>query len=270
MTVRRCLVWLLAWLVVGGHQVHAQSIDERPSLSKVVAVNIILGAFTAGLAETLRGKNPLDASLRGAVGGGIIIGGKCIIGEGRSITDWLGRGTVSIGSSVVANAAEGRALFGRLSLSVGPISVHRDDSARRPLIKLNLATSLTAAYLIAHPDRNLLGRESLRHGVLVFEGESGQGNHEAAGTMILTRGVRRLGITHEMVHVAQGEFVTTSWGRPVERWLVSTSPSLTRIYKYVDFGILYIGWAGLNRIIEHNDRPWEREATRIAQSCWEL
>jgi hypothetical protein len=262
-----CILHFIISLALTAEKVHGQPTETASLRVKVVAVNILLGAVTAGGAQGLRGRNPLGPAIRGALGGGLVLAGKCVVGLNRNTTDWIGRGTVSVGSSIVANASAGEPLFGKLSFALGPIRLHREVDSKVPRAKLNLATFGVAVYFLTQGKRTFQPIPTLQHGVPIFQGERGQANEEAAGVLVLVPGVRRAGITHELAHVTQGEFISLAWGAPFEDWLMGKHSALRVMHQYVDLGLIYPVWAALNGLVEHDKRPWEREANSIMDGC---
>lgn len=233
---------------------------------KAVAVNVLLGGLTAGIFETAHRRPFWTAFAKGAAGGAAIVAGKCLIGEQRAVTDWLGRGTVAVGSSMVANAAQGRSLFRRVVLPVGPVRLYRDDSTRRFSVKLDVAHLATATFFATRERSNMDWKKSFQHGgTIVFDPVSV--TVESAGVIRNWQNLPGKTLVHEQVHVAQGEFLSTVLEEPLERYLLDQVPGGKVVHRYFDLGILLPVWAVANAMIPHVDRPWEKDANAFEYGC---
>ncbi|MGI9043000.1 MAG: hypothetical protein ACR2GK_02615 [Gemmatimonadaceae bacterium] len=248
---------------------NAQSFDDevRISPAKLLGINVILSGVTAGAAQAARGNSFLKGFLQGSIGGVAVYAGKCLLVQRSSVTDWAGRATVAAGSSAVANAAAGRPLLQELVFPLGPVRFFRNNKTRRTRVKLDLGTTVVAAYFVLDRGARFTTGPSLTHGALVFEGEPSRGNLEAAGVLFLSRGAGRQAIAHELVHVGQGDFASTVWEGPLQDWMLGHDPIASKAGEYIDLGILLPVWAGLNALVDRRARPWEKEARSLAAGC---
>ena len=291
-------VWLLALLLagmsLGAQRLHGQcdhGFGPSPGCAgpstdtprwvgeaRVLGINAAIGGLTAGVVRHARGESFWRGFLGGAVGGGISYGGKRISGERFRGAGFLGRETAAVGASIVRNAAESRGLLDQAILPIGPVRVYVDRTAQTPLrAKVDLAGLVSTAYAAAQPDSRLAVAASFSAGAPVFhrrpryDGKYIYPGAHRAGVIRLRSAetswpeVRRqqliLAQAHEQVHVAQYDFTFIVWSEPVERRLLSLLPGGERIHRYVDLGLNVGAWAGLNAIIDYDDRPWEKEAT---------
>ena len=72
-------------------------------------------------------------------------------------------------------------------------------------------------------------------------------------------------MSHELVHVSQHDFVFNAWSDPAQSYVSSRSSLARRITSYLDFNFSLPAQLLANSMIEHGDRPWEKEASAIAK-----
>lgn len=246
--------------------------------ARVLGINAAIGGLTAGVLRHARGESFWRGFLGGALGGGVSYGGKRISGERFRGAGFLGRETAAVGASIVQNAAESRGLLDQVILPVGPVRMYVDRTAKTPLrAKVDLAGLVSTAYAAAQPNSRLDIAASLSAGAPVFylrpryDGPTIHAGAHHAGVIRLrsestswsevSRRQLILAQAHEQVHVAQYDFSFIVWSEPVERRLLSLVPGGDRMHRYVDLGLNVGAWAGLNALIDYEDRPWEKEAT---------
>lgn len=255
---------LCAFLAIYAGDTAAQSI---PSRSRVIAANIGIGAIAGGVSSLIRGKPIARGLIGGAAGGLIVFSGKCLVGQGRSATDWIGRATVDLGSSVITNTSSGEEPFRTIALAVGPFHVTTGSKFIPERISVDLPTLIAATYFTTRKGSAFELRESLRRNALVVVREPGQGNRAIAGTLYLSRGVTIDGRAHELTHVAQSDMLGTIVSEPIERWALSRTGWGKTLHRFIDLGVAYPLWAVANRQLEHEKRPWEAEARYFAKGC---
>lgn len=198
----------------------------------MLAGNAALGAVTGGLLQQLKGGSFKDGFVRGALGGAVIYAGKRVAAQRFWGAGLLGREVNAVGVSVVRNAADGEATFGRLFLPLGPLPVvatiaHRDRVRVQAQLDVAAAGLLAGELLGSSPTLDL-GR-SISSGAPVFVAEGRwlmESDHGVRGFAVV-RSVF-LGdpslfrpdvslddvLAHERVHVLQQDFVLTAWGDP--------------------------------------------------------
>jgi pimeloyl-ACP methyl ester carboxylesterase len=239
----------------------------RPSRSRMIAANIGIGAIAGGVSSLVRGKPIARGLIGGATGGLIVFGGKCLIGQGRSATDWVGRATVDVGSSIIVNTSSGEAPFRTIGLAVGPLHVSIGSKHVIERVSVDVPTLVAATYFTTREGSAFDLRESLRRNALVVVREPGQGNRAIAGTLYMSRGFTIDGRAHELTHVAQSDMLGTIASEPIEKWALSQTNWGKTLHRFVDLGVAYPLWAIANRQIEHDRRPWETEARFFAKGC---
>lgn len=155
------------------HTVSAQNRDNPAvSRAKVAAVNVAIGGITAGVLQVRHGGSFWKGMLKGAGGGALVFAGKCTIAQKKTAGNWIGRGTVFLGSSMIANASDNRPVLQHLFGSFGPLYFERDNNQHKQRIKLNLTASLVTAYFATRPNSSFQGRTSMNHAAFVFQNPS--------------------------------------------------------------------------------------------------
>ena len=257
----------VAVLVFIGHSAAAAQDMNSISRGKLIAVNVLLGGAAGGVGEVINGRSFWRGFLNGSAGGAIVFSGKCLIAQQTPATNWLGRATVAVGSSVVANASAGRLAFSRVILPLGPLRVYRDNRGRKTTFKLDFQQLAVATYMETRPGTSFNLALSRKTGGIVFYDEFAVSAVEVSGVIrVYSKDVGST-FAHELTHVAQGEFVAIVLEEPLERWLLAKLPGGRAVNRYVDLGILSPVWAGLNELIPASDRPWEKEAASFALGC---
>jgi hypothetical protein len=241
-----------------------------------VAANGMMGGAVAAVRATIAGRDPVRAFVRGA-GGGVLVGaGRQVASSRFDGAGLLGRQLSATGISVIRSAAEDTAAW---LVPVGPLKlwiVPRSEDRLRA--RLNLTEATATLYYIARRDARLDGRATLSAGAPVFripERTFATADGEAVGRM--DAGVILLGaasdpyrvsldeaLAHEAVHILQLDFGTEALTGPVESWALRRVLG-ERAASLVDAGLLApLLLGGLNAITAYGDRPWEHEASRLA------
>jgi hypothetical protein len=196
-----------------------------------------------------------------------VFGGKCLISQGRSVTDWIGRATVDVGSSVIVNTSSGRGSVETISLAIGPVRLSARPDRSRGGFSVDIPTLSAAIYFATRNGSSFDLGESIRRNALVISREPGQGNLAAAGSIYFSRGFTIDSRAHELTHVAQSDMLEIIANEPVEEWGLSHVPWGKSLHRFVDFGVTYPLWALANGEISHERRPWETEARYFAKGC---
>lgn len=250
-------------LLVRPSPAQAQSGTSRIGL---LVINAAIGGATAAITASVHHRPIRKAAAIGVIGGATVFAGKCFIGNSRPATDWLGHQTVSVGSSLVSNAAMGRSTFERIVLPFGPVRLYYDTKRGRARIKLDLLETGVASYYATTPNTSVDWHLSLKHGTLILFDKTAPTNFEVAG-VIKTWSRSASLLDHEQVHVAQEQFVTTAWEEPLEGRLLPMLPGGRWVHKYFEIGILAPVWALANASLSRSSRPWEKEATAVEHRC---
>jgi hypothetical protein len=268
---------LLAFLLAPS-LVRAQT--ERPpatSTSRLIVVNALLGGLSAGVSNAAGGRSFLSAFVKGSGGGVVAFAGKKIIAEKGALAAWSGRQVAALGAAQVRNAGAGRPMFEQLVFPLGPtrIYVNTKDSIRAAA-KLDITALVTAVMMANRPNTSFDPASSFSNGAMVFRSPWPEDN--SAGAMRL--GVLRISdppppsgrvlierasvVAHEVIHLAQYDFVNIALSDPIERWALTQSRVGKVIHRYVDFSSASYVWASLNSLLNTDSRPWEREAVSLA------
>jgi hypothetical protein len=220
----------------------------------VLAVNSLIGALTGGIVQRLRGGSFENGFAWGAGGGVVIYVGKRIAAERFWGAGLAGREVVSVGSSMVRNASEGRPVFSRLLMQLGPLPMRLDMRLTEGLQvkpRVDVFALERLGYGLADGRLHLELGESISSGAPVFQ---------ATDEGILSRGVtvrgltqartvflsdpRRLSVSaqdrektlaHERVHVLQQDFILTAWNDPVTDVLLRQVPRSGLFRDYLSF-----------------------------------
>jgi hypothetical protein len=238
---------------------------SRQNQMVALGANSLLAGATAGVRRYLHGSSFWDGFARGAFGGAVSYAGRRVSGERFAGAGLLGREVAAVGASMVVNASEGRGLLETVTLPIGPLRLHVDRSAPRPLqAKLDLAGVVAIAY-VATQASSVDWRSSLSSGAPVFvvRDQSLSGGRQIAGVVQLrddTPDVMEESLAHERIHVAQYDFASLVWNRPAERALLHGSPSGSWVSRHLDLGLHLPVQGILNLVVPYQDRPWEWEA----------
>lgn len=245
----------------------------------LLTTNALMGGLTSGVIQAVRGRSFLHGFAHGALGGGIVYGGKRLSAQEFDGAGLVGRQVASIGSSIAANGAAGRGMLDRVVLSLGPLpgrlAISRGESFKvRPIIDLVSAGAL-AYGLIASNEKLDLG-ESFSNGVAVFRGQSlGVGIVTRISSTGFIRGATTVGgaifvddavidpthiLAHERVHVLQFDYTQALWGDELDSFLLDHRPAS----QYLKMNILptVVGLIGQTMVAAGNreNLPWEVEA----------
>jgi hypothetical protein len=276
--------WVLVVFLASSTQASGQSFtgtEVRPVRGIVIlGVNVALGALTSGITRAAARKPIWTGVYRGGLGGGAAYLGKRIVARNDPWLNLLGREIAAVGSSVVANAAYGRATFARLVFPWGPVRVYVDrQQPSRVSVKLDLATALVTLDQARNSYRTLDVGRTMAAGVPVFSVDSAAPGLDLGGSHLagviwtrtrthraeLTTDALHAAIGHELVHVLQYDFSFIVWTEPVETIFMKSLPGGERVHRYVDLGLNVPVWSGLNSIIPYHRRPWEQEAVTLAR-----
>ncbi|MFQ5524460.1 MAG: hypothetical protein ACE5F5_12960 [Acidimicrobiia bacterium] len=209
-----------------------------------LTTNSLLGGIAAGLAQTLRGASFTDGFKRGALGGGVHYAGKRLMSADVSGALFAGRQVSSIGASIVLNAAHGWASLDRVVFPLGPFALELDrgDNQLSLTPSVSVYDILRIAQGVVRSDRRLDWSETFQTGTVVFGSRGNElfaegMNGATDGSIIelddgLPPDVRLQVLLHEMVHVAQRDFLNRVWFVPLEDALirrVADKPSAIRL-----------------------------------------
>jgi hypothetical protein len=239
----------------------------RISRERLFAANVLIGGTAGGLGSVVRGESFWRGFLNGSAGGAAMFAGKCLIAQQKPVTNWLGRASVAIGSSMAANAGAGKPLVSAVVVPLGPLRIYRDSKTRKTRIKLDLQQIAVGAYMERQARTSFDAALSAKTSALVFVDEIAPSAMEVAGVMKVWSRDNKETFAHELTHVSQGDFVATTMEDPVEDWLLVRVPGGRFVNRYFHIGIFTPLWAGLNELIETRERPWEKEAASVAVRC---
>lgn len=263
-----CLVIMqLVWPARG----IAQTGGEGPGHSEILATNALLGGLTGGVAALIRGEPIIEGFMVGAAGGGLVYVGKRLAGEHWYGSGLIGRQIASVGGSVIGNTASGREPFARVAFGLGPVRLYV-GSERPAAWRVDAPGAVLLLRGLLSDDMELRGYESLSTGAVVFESRKASAS-AGPGTIFLDASEipdrRSYVLAHENVHILQLDQTYLSWSDPLESWVASASPATRAIHSRIELNLvgLWIGVWGVRRW-EHQDRPWEIEATFLARD-WE-
>lgn len=246
------------------------------------AGNAALGGLTAGVARKLDGGAFWPAFRDGALGGAVAYAGRRVAVARFDGAGFLGRELASVGGAVVANAADGRGRFARLTLPIGFIRLDANLDARAREAcsfwlspSLDLPTFVATLYYVVRDDVEVDADASLSAGTPVFHSfdrrADGNWRGEQLAGVIRVLGnpgdplpdhARRDVLAHELVHVLQYDFGQAAWSAPVEAWLLERVPA--RVGCHVDLGLHLLPWALANLLVPYEQRPWEHEANFLS------
>lgn len=242
-------------------------------------INGALAGVGSGLFAALQKRNPIRPALMG-FGGGVLAGaGRQLSTRSFDAAGIVGRQVSALGISLVRAAAYDTAI---IMLPAGPftIDLHPAGDERRVSARLNLMHTGVLAYYLARSDRDFdlsatlwSGVPVFRHPDATFSSESGRSyGRMDFGAIMLGADVDRDGpaqfyvLRHEMIHVLQMDFSDQLLFLPAERALLRRAFPRFGFLRYVDIGALPpLVTGGLNRNIEYDRRPWEREAVWLTE-----
>jgi hypothetical protein len=241
-----------------------------------LTTNALLGGLTAGVLQELRGGSFKDGFTRGTLGGLFTYSGKRIASRRFGGAGLVGREIAAVGSSVIRNASEGRPMFERLVLPLGPVRLHVSPATRRLDASFDVYGAAWLAWCIAEPELKMDAKESLSAGTPTFRtnnkvllaGDRLHAGGLAPAGIVLQSHVPAWGsvmleriLAHERVHVLQEDQILHTWTEPAEQWLLGKLPYGDRIAQRIDLnagaelmGVLSPLFRG------YSSRPWELEA----------
>jgi hypothetical protein len=242
-----------------------------------LGANALLGGLSGGVMHKLHGGSFGTGFLRGMAGGAVIYGGKRIAVERFGGAGLVGRQVAAVGGSMVRNAGEGRGIVERVMLPVGPAWLYVQGSAPRVRLRVDAFALGWFLYALQESELELDAGRSLSAGTPVFttrnriitaDGDSVHaggavkpGNIMLADVPAFGREFARRTFEHERVHALQLDQIFLTVTGPAESELMSRTPGLRKLERYVVINLsgqlleLLGGW-----IPEHLDRPWETEA----------
>lgn len=293
-TARRRTLMLaaaLSWVGVPASSVAAQnpggaavpvpgpSTDGLAEHVTALGVNVAIGGLTAGIRQWRKDGSFLDGLWRGGLGGVGSYAGKLLAGSDIPGGGLAGRGIAGAGASVSRNAADGRPLFDRLVLPVGPLRLHWQPSAGTVHASFDAAgfAAITGSY-ISSIGASLDLKRSLSSGAPVFmarewESDWGWQARHVAGTILL-RGDEShnpehdrfltFALAHERVHMLQYDQAYILWSEPVERSALRALGAPPFVVRSLDLSLQSIAVLSLNAVIPYDARPWEKEADLLS------
>ncbi|HKY97790.1 MAG TPA: hypothetical protein VJL35_08025 [Gemmatimonadaceae bacterium] len=268
----------IALLLFCAAQASAQTPQRLPSELQIATVNVAIGAVTAGVWRAVTHRPVLGGAARGAAAGAAIFAGRRVITNARPAYWWIGREIAAIASSEISNAAQDRPILERATLPVGPIRIHIDRSAKRKIQpRFDLVSAIVAGVVATRDGNSFALNESLATGTLVFlspetSDELGQ---SIAGVMTISDLIpdgsfpglqsKRRVMSHELIHTTQQDFVFNAWSDAAQTAIAAKNPLMRSLTRYVDFNLTLPVQVIANSIIEYQNRPWEKEAKKLAQ-----
>jgi len=250
--------------------------EARGGEGVMLAGNALIGGATAAVRARMRGRPVLRAFAAGAAGGALTFAGKRIVVERFAGAGFVGREVAAIGTSVSANAMEGRQVMERLVLPVGPVRVYLAARGPGPALsaRIDAAAVAAAAWAAATPGARFDAHESLSAGALVFRVEKGldggsyDGRH-AAGVVLVRDAEDPARVArsaaHERVHVLQYDQSFLLWSAPAEAKLMEGAGWSRSLHRWVDLGLNAPALAGLGAVVPYRVQPWEGEARYLAR-----
>jgi hypothetical protein len=170
-------------------------------------------------------------------------------------------------------------MFEQMAIPYGPVRFHVDTRSKlRVRMKLDLAAAISAAQAFADDEVKFDGERSFSSGVMTFRADTIgaataiSGMHTASVVAFRPASVHQSvleadaerTIGHELVHVIQYDFLFNAVGSAVEDKLMPLIPGGRTVHRFVDIGFHSAVWAGINAGVPYEKRPWEREATSLA------
>jgi hypothetical protein len=247
--------------------------DHGSRVFQSAAINAGLGGLTGGTLAALRGGSFVRGFVQGAAGGGLVHAGKVIAAEQWTGAGLLGRQVASVGASVSMNAAERRSPLALVALPVGPLRLYVENGARVHA-RVDVSSLIAIASFAAEEGARVDWAATASDGTLVFTRSQGdeamRGWHRAgiigyrrrAGSEPLPATTEEEARAHERVHMIQHDQGFLLWGRPIENVLL---PRRGRVVGWIDLGVNSLLTSVGNHLIEHEVRPWEREAYLLSE-----
>lgn len=284
---RHAATFLAAFALIAAHAApaHAQCYEEGcvPPPSHAargealsLGANALIGGATAAVRARVQRRPVARAFAAGAAGGALTYAGKRISVERGGGLGFLGREVAAVGTSVTANAAEGRGVMDRLVLPVGPVRLYLVTRGPGPSFsaRLDAAAVVAAAYAATVPGSRFDADRSLSAGALVFTvpgvlGELGYDGRHAAGVILVRRGedpvrTERASL-HERVHVVQYDQTFLLWSAPAEAALMDRAGWSRALHRWMDLGLNAPALAALSAVVPYDAQPWETEADYLSR-----
>jgi hypothetical protein len=250
---------------------------------RLLAINVAIGALTAGLYQWARGGRVLPAARTGAIGGAFAYAGKRVAVERWPAAGLVGREIGAVGHSLIRNGSDGRSAFDQLILPVGPVRFYVQPDSVSPIrLRVDLLTTVYAAMLAA-AGRPLDINASFSSGALVFKVTDdpvivGVGRCRSGltlGGIVLLTDVSGLATddrnptwAHERVHIGQFDQLFTTLSDPAEEWLARNVRGGAKVKSYIDFNLVALALVIPMVAIRYENQPWEREAYRITRQTF--
>jgi hypothetical protein len=255
--------------------------QEAPTL----AINALIGGVAGGTVRAIRGGSFGEGFLAGAAGGALVYAGKRIAVEPWDGAGLAGRQVAAVGTSIIRNAADGRAPLERVVL---PVWIGRLYVTTGPRVsvqpRLDLVGTVATAYQAMSANSELDLSRTLSTGAPVFrvyDDEVDWVGFQRAGVVLLRYGTGFRGIeeqmpndlaqpleqsfSHERVHVIQLDQAFLLLTAPTEDWILEQDPVASRLHRWIDPGVMTAVLYLPDMLISYDRRPWEREADFLAR-----
>jgi hypothetical protein len=239
------------------------------TMQQAFAFNVVTGGAIAAFRAHIAGRSAWSGFKTGALGGAVHFLGK-EIGIGRwAPSGVLGTVVAATGTSIVANASEGRQALAELSVPIGAVRLRFTPSAQN-----KFHASLNAFYSVS------LARAALRPRLRFAWGKSAYATTPVFLTdkRIKTSGMFPGGITdgsnvvlttvadvredevlrHEVTHVRQFFLIDETIGLPFERRLRQMIPGVRHIPGWLEFGFVSPTIMMLDDLVSPTRRPLYR------------
>ena len=235
---------------------HAQALivgrtpDARYDTTQLLLGNVLVSGLGAGLIGQLSGRPFWKTFAHGAAGGAVMFAGKRITASEPEPLGLLGRQVSALGASISRSAVFGSGVLDTLFLPVGPLRLSWAVGERRIAgVRIDVEDLAWAAYGLLHDRYRLDASRSLQAGALVFTTRGHLGEEDSGFVTGLTGGgavfLSEPGLAlspsnrhHELVHVAQTDYLQIAFGAPLEQWILRVIDwdDLT-LLRHVDIGI---------------------------------
>ena len=241
----------------------ASGADFQPptvTMQQAIAFNVLIGGTIAAFRAHIAGRSAWSAFKTGALGGSVHFLGK-EIGVGRwAPSGVLGTVVAATGTSIIANASEGRAALSELSVPVSAVRLRFTPTAQSKFhVSLN---AFYAGFLVRDALRSGLrfdGRHSAYAVSPVFmtdkrikDGDVFPGGVTDGSNVVIT--TTRYDVTedevlrHEATHVRQFFLIEEAIGQPLERRLRTLIPGVRRIPAWLELGFFPLAALALDEL----------------------
>lgn len=247
-----------------------------------LGINALLGGIGGGTVRALRGGSFREGFVAGAAGGALVYAGKRLAVERWDGAGLVGRQVGAVGTSMIRNAADGRAPLERLMVPLWIARLYVTTGPRLSVQpRLDLAGTVSTVYQALDDKSEFdLGR-TLSSGAPVFRvydaglewvayhrggvvllrySPSSRGSAEIQESVPLEQSA-----AHERVHVVQMDQAFLLLAAPAEDWLMDRSAMTAKVHRWIDPGVLTAALYLPEILIPYDDRPWEREADFMAR-----